>query len=511
MIERSVPRALGGDTRVSLERVALRQTRLRAPGLGLDARGVALGRRALVLLPSLDRVVALLAATARVRPLEAALPGATVVVGRTLLGSRGVLLAFDAESSDHVDRVAATARLVGGLVFTGTHRHFVQYRDASAPHGYDLADPVATDAEYALYHDGLAQTFEADRSVDLAHLVRAVRPSPDPSPPPLEGPLWVLAERGVGPAFANHLVRSRAGVEVGRVRWPGAVSNDGPEQWLMRVTDVPARLTSLLRTTPGVRVFVPRGYGVAVELGYRHPVPLDGSALYPEGGLVLFRGREEPALVVPELPPLVDARVLRSVTVGDLDLSPVAVAADPLLRSHLSLRRAGTVAGPPAASLVSPESLPLLRRLAYSLDRDALRSTRVALLERGALLVREPRLEGLPLGKLFRCVHPHVFVEHPLEFVPRVAPDVLFAALGAPADRIVFLEAQDGARAQGFAVPTEAFVALEAALVEGPSWAPLEFSPVEDAFDEPLSRVRLDPLGAFPLAGFPPESEGAGS
>ena len=44
-----------------LDRVAVHQTRLRTPGLGLDAKGVALGAKGLVLLPSIDRLVAFLA------------------------------------------------------------------------------------------------------------------------------------------------------------------------------------------------------------------------------------------------------------------------------------------------------------------------------------------------------------------------------------------------------------------------------------------------------------------
>ena len=39
-----------------LERIALHQTRLHTPGLGLDAKGVALGSKGLVLLPSIDRL-----------------------------------------------------------------------------------------------------------------------------------------------------------------------------------------------------------------------------------------------------------------------------------------------------------------------------------------------------------------------------------------------------------------------------------------------------------------------
>ena len=43
-----------------LERIALHQTRLRTPGLALDPSGVALGARGLVLLPTIERLVAFL-------------------------------------------------------------------------------------------------------------------------------------------------------------------------------------------------------------------------------------------------------------------------------------------------------------------------------------------------------------------------------------------------------------------------------------------------------------------
>ena len=42
-----------------------------------------------------------------------------------------------------MDRMAETARLVGGSTFTGTSRHFVQYRDAAAPFGYDATELLA--------------------------------------------------------------------------------------------------------------------------------------------------------------------------------------------------------------------------------------------------------------------------------------------------------------------------------------------------------------------------------
>jgi len=94
-----------------LDRVAVHQTRLRTPGLGLDAKGVALGAKGLVLLPSADRLVAYLALYTRQGSLEDTLRSLAVEVVRSKLGAREVTLTFAAEGSDRMDRVAEVARL----------------------------------------------------------------------------------------------------------------------------------------------------------------------------------------------------------------------------------------------------------------------------------------------------------------------------------------------------------------------------------------------------------------
>ena len=101
-----------------LDRVAVHQTRLRTPGLGLDAKGVAMGSKGLVLLPSLDRLVAFLALYTQGGTLEDILRSLSVEVVKSKLGAREVVLTFAAESADRMDRVAEVARLAGGYTFT---------------------------------------------------------------------------------------------------------------------------------------------------------------------------------------------------------------------------------------------------------------------------------------------------------------------------------------------------------------------------------------------------------
>jgi hypothetical protein len=73
------------------------------------------------------------------------MPSLSIQLVRSKLGTREITLEFSAESSDRMDRMAETARLVGGFTFTGTSRHFVQYRDAGAPFGYDATQLLATE------------------------------------------------------------------------------------------------------------------------------------------------------------------------------------------------------------------------------------------------------------------------------------------------------------------------------------------------------------------------------
>src|SRR5580693_4755529 len=159
-----------------LDRIALHQTRLRTPGLGLEGKGVALGAKGLVLLPSLDRLVAWLSVYTREHSLEDLMPSLQIQIVRSKLGTREITLSFAAESSDRMDRVAETARLVGGFTFTGTSRHFVQYRDAAAPFGYDAQQLLGSEAAIALYHDHFSQTYDQGKPVDLRALLLRLMP-----------------------------------------------------------------------------------------------------------------------------------------------------------------------------------------------------------------------------------------------------------------------------------------------------------------------------------------------
>jgi hypothetical protein len=483
-----------------LERVALHQTRLRIPGVGLDARGVALGARGLVLFPSLDRLVAFIAVFTETQPLDALVDSLRIDVVRSKLNTRELTLSFDAGSGDRLDRVAEIARLTGGFAFTGTDRHFVQYRDGAAPFGYDVDEVNASDARLVLYHSSFSQTYEIERSISLAALLTRLAPHPDPSATLEEDePLFLLAEQGVGHSVLSYLIRSSIGAQAGVIEWPSSRLDDAPiRRWLFRVSRVPPRMVSLFTETPGVVAFLPTGRGVAVEFRYRHPVSLVGCPVFDAQGLVLFRGRGEAAVVVPRLPVMANVESLSKISIsresGDPAAGPVPTQTT-LLELPLRLVPAARGRTHNVAVLVAPEHYSLLRRLLYVLGPDMLENTRIAVTGMGALLLNERGVEMIPLGTFFRRVHEAVFIPAGMELLPAVDGQTVFTALGAPEDRRLFFRPEGGV----VAVDTAWFVTLGSVLLRPEGWAPLEAVTFAELERQPIPSVWYESLGSRPL------------
>jgi hypothetical protein len=486
-----------------LERVAVHQTRLRVPGVGLDASGVALGARGLVLLPSLDRLVAFLAVYSQDQSLEPLIESLRIEVARSKLGTREVVLSFAAGSSDRMDRVAEVARVVGGFVFTGTTRHYVQYRDLVAPFGYDALQIVATDAPIALYHGTFSQVYEVERTVELSRLLLSLTPHADPEASVASERVWVLAEPGLGPSLVYYFTRSQVPAEVGIAQWPPESSfDDTPvRRYLFLVGRLPQRMRPLLAHTPGIGVFDPSGPGVAVEHGFRHPVTLRSVPVFSPRGLVLFRGAQAPLQIDP-VP--VMAR-LSSLQQSDVALDrPLAGAGrqGPAVDLKVPIRllpstapRAGV-----AATFVPATELALLRHATYVLGRETLQSTRIAITERGAFLTASDGAEVLPIGHFYRRYHPHIFVPSGLDVVPPVAPELLFGLLGSPREEFVFLQADGSA----LGIARGAFVRLDEAVVQADRWAPLPVTELASQLETKTPTVWLEPLGLRPLGGAKP-------
>jgi hypothetical protein len=484
-----------------LERIALHQTRLRTPGLGLEGKGVALGAKGLVLLPSLDRLVAWLSVYTREHSLEDLMSSLAIEVVQSKLGTKEITLTFAAESSDRMDRVAETARLVGGFTFTGTSRHFVQYRDAAAPFGYDATQLISTDAALVLYHDRFTQVYGTEKEVALRSLLLRLMPHVDPSTIEEGGPRFIVAEQGLGPALIHYFVRSRVEGEVAVGEWPPeSAFDEGPvRRYVMRVPELPKRMRPLMAKTPGLTTFLPAGPGVAVEMGYRHPVALRACPVFDPNGLVLLRGRGDEPWMLEKTPQMGDLRAfarveLRSESGADTLKASATKLPDPV---RVPLR----VVPSPApwrnvtATWIDPTQISLLRRIAYALPHQTILRTQVALTQKGAFLRSNHGIEAVPLGMFFVEIHPNLYIPAGYDVTPAVAPEVLYRALGASASQVLFIDTS----ARAIALEESAFSPLETALLEAQAWEPLVADAIASALQEAPVDLKLEPLGMFAL------------
>ncbi|MEM1029148.1 MAG: hypothetical protein AAF928_06170 [Myxococcota bacterium] len=501
-----------------LERVALHQTRLRTPGVSLDAKGVALGAKGAVLLPSLDRLVRFLSLYTAGAPLTDLLGSLTIDVVRSKLGQREILLSFSAEGGDRLDRVAELARLSGAYTFTGTSRHFVQYRDAAAPFGYDVAEITPADAAIVLYHQQFTQEYAYEKSVSLRSLLLRLEPRVAPATVAAPGPRWLCAEAGLGAALIHYFVRSRVVASVGIAEWPPASEFEPSPQrrHLFLVPDLPARMHRLMVETPGIDLYLPQGDGAAVEVGYEHPINLRACPVFGDETLALIRGGGREPLVVDKMPALgpVDAfahvvlaqteagtEASRAPSPGGTGAALDAVSVPLRLAPDTDPWRNIT------ATLVPRAELGLLRQLAYRLGRRTLETTEIAFTAEGAFLRRPQGIESLPIGAFFRSIHDAIYVSAGYAPVPAVSPEVLHRAFGSPADEVLFIH-RDGRR---LGVPRSAFVTLETALLDAQAWSGLQYEAIDRALARALPVVRLDATGFRPLrdvSAARPEEEG---
>ena len=485
-----------------LERIALHQTRLRTPGLGLEGKGVALGAKGLLLLPSIDRLVAWLSVYTREHSLEDLMPSLEIHFVRSKLGTREITLSLAAESSDRMDRVAETARLVGGFAFTGTSRHFVQYRDAGAPFGYDATQLISTDAALVLYHDRFTQVYETEKAVSLKSLLLRLTPHVDPATEADNGPRIIVAEAGLGPALIHYFVRSRVEGEVAVGEWPPTSAfDDGPvRRYVMRIPDLPKRMRPLMETTPGLTTFLPTGPGVAVEMGYRHPVALRACPVFDAGGMVLLRGRGDEPWTLEKTPQMGDLRAFARVELRSTEARETALATGSHLPDPVRVPLRVAPSSAPwrnvTATWIQPAQLPLLRRIAYALPHQTILRTQIARTPRGAFLRSASGIEAIPLGMFFVEIHPNLFIPAGYDVTPAVAPEVLYRALGASPSQVLFVDTA----ARAMAVDDSAFAPLEASLLEAQAWEPIVAEAISRALTEAPVDLQLEPLGVFALS-----------
>jgi len=493
-----------------LEHVALGQSRFVTPGVAPDPRGVLLGRYGMLLFPTLEGVVSWFRLYSAESSLDEVLPGLAIYRVRSALGSREMLLRVPAASSYAMDRAARCARLVGGTTFTGTAKHFVQYRDDRSPYGYDAVDVQAlpSGAEFMLHGADFAQAYLRDGELGFDKLLFRLSLRRIPGGTVLRADerheLTLAVARGLAEGVIRYLWRNQVDARAAMVTPSGGSAFDdlgGPASYLLvEVRDLPQRILDLFVATPGIDVFRAASPQVSVEVGWTHPIDLASCATVFDGTRhYLFWGTGR----VDTIDAPVEPSSVEHLTRIDIDLSrpvePTRASAGEASPVGVEIRLSPTLAPPRRVigALVPSGQIGWLKRLVYFLPPTALRGHRVAVTERGVLLIASEDIDVIPLGQLLSELAPGLLVPLGMDVVPRVSPEVLARTLGHGSGLITVFPHDAGP----FQVAESALVPLERRA--------LSRVEVERAASDDLSTpsaehpsVRNDPVGRFALWGF---------
>lgn len=498
-----------------LEHVALGQSRFMTPGVAPDPRGVLLGRYGLLLFPTLEGVVSWFRLYSSESSLDELLPGLQILRVRTPLRSREMLVRFPATSSYAMDRASRCGQLVGGSTFTGTGKHYVKYRDDRSPYGYDATEIKALppNANCMLHGDDFTQSYEKEGEIGFDRMLFRLSlrriPGADRLRADERQELVLVIARGLGEGVIRYLWRNRVDGEIGLVRPRGESEFDElgrPRSYLIaRVNDIPMRILDLFLATPGIDVFRAVSPNVAVHVGFQHVIDLAScTSVFDQESFYLFWGGAQHEDRVDIVNGPLELSGLEHLTKIDIDLETpdenASLDIAPTETVGVSIRLAPSLSPPRhvIGSLIPREMAQWVKRLVYVMPQTSLRGHRVAVTDRGILMVAESEIDVLPLGQLLAELSPGLLVPLGMDLVPRVSPDVLARTLGHGSGELTVFPLEGSP----FQVSESALVPLERRAL---AKIDVERASHIDATVEPLGdpSVVNDPVGRFALWGFP--------
>ena len=486
-----------------LEHVTANQTRFVAPGLSADSRGVALGRFCVVLLPSIDRVVGLFRGLSERGSLDDLLSTLKILQVRTPLRSREFLVRIPISNSHVADGIAAAAALIGGLTFTGSAKHYVKYRDAGSPLGYDIDTLHAGGGAFILYASDFVQAYDTEREVPFAGLALNLSLEPDRlSELAPDDAVLLRVAPGLWRVVTAYLHRNNLPCEVAACEGKDRAGSSAERFFLIRCRLRP-RMVGLFRGTPGIGLYQQKTEQVAVEVGYRHPLELGSCATIFDGDrYYLFSGATDRLEEVVGGVNFFSASAL--VGLGEparaLDPRPFEALQVDALQIPLRLVVSSRPRPPSRASRIPVSQAGWLKKLVYLLPPQVLGGYEICVTEESLFLLSEAEAELVPLGELYYQAAPGVLVQTGYELLPRVHPDVLAEHLGVGQERLMFFAPDSPGP---LSLPRSGFGPLTRHAL-----APVEMgdAPVRSPEDSATGAAWVvnDPLGAFPLWGFRP-------
>ncbi len=416
-----------------LERVALGQSRFRTPGVAADERGIALGKRLVLLFTSIEGIVTWLRLYASNESLDEFGEDLRLMSAQTKLKSTVFLVSVPTTSSYTSDNMARIARLAGGVTFTGNKTHFVKYRDEKSPFGYDVPEiNMQANAAFLLYDTTHEVFLTSSEDISLLSLITKL------SPRQTKGKLFsdgFLAVRfGLADSVIRYLYRNRVAANVALVH-PKSDSAFAVTEGYMLVSlqRAPERIIALFESVPGITAFAKDGPRSAVEFGFEHLMRLASCQnVFADGALVLFWGKDKRVDTIPNLESFAPIAKLTTPTIDNAPViaAELHTAAMEEVKVPLRLGANHDVSKYVAGALVPLEHADQIRRITHFLPGSQLAEYKIAATNHGFLVTHPKTTDPFPLGTLLWEFAIGVLIPLGQELLPRVSATVAAQFLG---------------------------------------------------------------------------------
>ena len=305
--------------------------------------------------------------------------------------------------------------------------------------------------------------------------------------------------------MVRYLWRNRIAAAVGlfRPRSAGVFDDRSRERGylLIRVKNLPERMVDLFVATPGIEVFRPVGTSAAVAVGYAHPIDLAScQSVFPADAFHVFWPNDRVDVLPGPLALSDIAGLTRLALATERPEDRTMAAADAPNPIGVELRLAPALGGSRrvVATLIPMQHAGRLKRILFGLPPLSLRGHRVAVTDRGVLVLGSANLDVIPMGQFLCELTPGLLIPFGMDAVPRVSPEVLARALGHGPGVVTVL----GIDGPPFQISESTFAPLERR-----SLARLDVEPatVQNVGAEPPVGVQIvnDAVGRFALWGFP--------
>lgn len=479
------------------------------PGLRPDGRNILVAGEGIIWLADegdaekrvtlFTRLVRLLGFLSQVTPLQA--PGERPQVrlwrqrgGEDLLVGLQPHQSEAADLSTFYDAAATATRLAGGRLYIGEKGAFVQYRDDSAPRGYDVPDfqeHPSSAAWLLIARWGSRRLATADfHEIGLADFALAVPPVPAASGP-LPAHVYALAARPLYQVLARYFRAHSLHYRLAHLQ-VGSNSGSEDEVVLFEIQPnpevsgdavVPAFVLAYLARLPQVALLEQVNETPLILRQWRRRYPLHLSHIsgaFSDDELIILSDEPYASRRVQPLPELVDGDLLTDVYVGRRParrLTPTVRQTDAALRLPVLLRPDHGPTAATAALLLTPKETEWLRPLLYRLPGGQFANYQICQgLEASLLVSIDGPVEGIPFGQpLRRFADTELFLPLRSRFVPALPWPLLRQALRVRDGVYTFLT-----ETYRLDVPTAAFKPLSRAVLAQQRGAPFRLRPLAE-------------------------------